>query len=125
MACLELLPAELQLQIFTYLHGPDVKAARAVSRTLRDNATPALFRSIVACARYQAMGAYQKISLHSIYSNYVKEIIFDGSVYEEMLAENYENAYYEAQDKIEELRFASHWETRSRCDEPRSHEQRQ
>ncbi|KAJ4367489.1 hypothetical protein N0V83_007072 [Neocucurbitaria cava] len=114
MACLELLPAELQIQIFSYLHGPDVKAARGVSRTLRDNATPAIFRSIVACARYQAMGAYQKISLHSIYPKYVKEIIFDGSIYESILAKNYENAYYEEQDKIEELRFASHWEKRSR-----------
>lgn len=56
------LPAELQIEIFDYLPATDVKAARAVSRTFRDNATPALFRSIVACARYQALGAFQNVS---------------------------------------------------------------
>lgn len=56
------LPAELQIQIFDYLHAADVKSARAVSRTFRNNATPALFRSIVACARYQALGAFQNVS---------------------------------------------------------------
>ena len=57
-----LLPAELQIEIFDYLDATDVKSARAVSRKFRDNATPALFRSIVACARYQALGAFQNVS---------------------------------------------------------------
>ncbi|CAO2650556.1 Nn.00g018480.m01.CDS01 [Neocucurbitaria sp. VM-36] len=113
MARFDLLPAELQIQIFNYLQGPDIKAARAVSRKLHDNATPALFRSIVACGRYQAMGAFQKISLHSVYSSYVKEIIFDGSVYEARLA-RYETTYFRAQDQVEDLRFGSHWGKRSR-----------
>lgn len=82
------LPAELQIQIFDYLGTIDVKAARAVSRGFRDNATPALFRSVVACARYQALGACQNVSLHSIYSGYVREIIFDGTLYESDLASN-------------------------------------
>ncbi|KAF1840990.1 uncharacterized protein K460DRAFT_410383 [Cucurbitaria berberidis CBS 394.84] len=110
MARFELLPAELQLQIFSYLYSSDVKAARAVSRKLRDNATPALFRTVVACARYQAMGAFQKVALHPVYPTYVKEIIFDGSVYEARLA-LYEHAY---NHEVEELRGGSHWGKRSR-----------
>ena len=71
------LPAELQIEIFDHLETVDAKAARAVTRTFRDNATPALFQSIVACARHHALGAYQKVSQHPTYSGYVKEIIFD------------------------------------------------
>lgn len=113
MARFELLPAELQIEIFTYLRGPDIKAARAVSRKLRDNATPALFQSIVACARYPAMGAFQKISLHSTYPTYIKEIVFDASVYEASLAQH-ERSYEYVQDSIEELRFGSYWAKRNR-----------
>ncbi|RAR04586.1 mating-type switching protein swi10 [Stemphylium lycopersici] len=73
----------------SFYHFPRSRsAARAVSRGFRDNATPALFRSVVACARYQALGACQNVSLHSIYSGYVREIIFDGTLYESDLASN-------------------------------------
>ncbi|KAH7388735.1 hypothetical protein BKA66DRAFT_440408 [Pyrenochaeta sp. MPI-SDFR-AT-0127] len=113
MSRFELLPAELQIEIFTYLQSSDIKAARAVSRKLRDNATPGLFRSIIACARYPAMGAFQKISLHSVYTNYIKEIIFDASIYEASLAQQ-ERTYEHIQDKFEELRFGSYWAKRSR-----------
>jgi len=91
------LPAELQIQIFDYLGTVDVKAARAVSTRFRDNATPALFRGVVACARYQALGACQNVSLHSIYSGYVREIIFDGTVYESNLA--YHQCTYQRHEK--------------------------
>jgi hypothetical protein len=64
MACFYDLPAELQIQISDYLHSADVKSARAVSRKFRDNAAPALYRSIVACERYQALSAFQNVSLH-------------------------------------------------------------
>jgi hypothetical protein len=114
MACFFDLPAELQIQIFDYLHAADVKSARAVSRKFRDNATPALLRSIVACARYQALGAFQNVSLHSIYAGYVKEVIFDGTIYDAQLA-CIDRAHYAAEDKFESLEFYRHWARRTRC----------
>jgi hypothetical protein len=82
----ELLPAELHLEVFSHLQNSDLKAVRAVSRRLRDNASPALFHSIIACARYEALGAFQNISTHPVLQKYVKEIVFDGSVYHPDLA---------------------------------------
>ncbi|KAI4660624.1 uncharacterized protein J4E78_005328 [Alternaria triticimaculans] len=107
------LPAELQIQIFDYLHAPDVKSARAVSRTFRNNATPALFRSIVACARYQALGAFQNVSLHSIYSGYVREIIFDGTLYDGHLAKDHRN-YSRAEEASGKFQPGSFYAMRTR-----------
>ncbi|KAF2739969.1 hypothetical protein EJ04DRAFT_572692 [Polyplosphaeria fusca] len=76
-----LLPAELQLQIFSFLERHDLKAVRAVCRAFRDNASPHLFKSALVCARYRALSTLKLISLHESYRKYVKEIIFDGSVY--------------------------------------------
>jgi len=109
---LELLPAELQLDIFSYLDNVSLKAARGVSRKLRDNASPALFRSIVACARYDALGAFQKISLDSVLQKYVKEIVFDASVYDGRLA-NYQHLYEQQNDKYIDLRATSYWSKRT------------
>ena len=82
------LPAEIQLEIFAYLGPTDLKAVRAVCLKFRDNASPALFKRTVACARYKALGCLRDISRHPIYAGYVKEIVFDGSVYEPTLAAN-------------------------------------
>ncbi|KAH7095363.1 hypothetical protein FB567DRAFT_430549 [Paraphoma chrysanthemicola] len=90
------------------LDNSDLKAARAVSRKLRDNATPALFRSVVACARYEALGAFQKISLHPVLQTCVKEIVFDGSLYSQDLAQSRES-YEQDNDNFEDLRAASFW----------------
>ncbi|KAH7085712.1 hypothetical protein BKA63DRAFT_529304 [Paraphoma chrysanthemicola] len=103
-----LLPSELQIEILELLDNSDLKAARAVSRRLRDNATPALFRSVVACARYEALGAFQKISLDPVLQTCVKEIVFDGSLYRQDLARNREN-YEQENDNFEDLRAASFW----------------
>jgi hypothetical protein len=84
------LPAELQIHIFSYLDCPGLKEARAVCRKFRDNASPALFRKALACQRYLALSTLQKISLHPVYASYVKEIIFDGSVYDPWVARNEE-----------------------------------
>jgi hypothetical protein len=113
MACFYDLPAELHFQIFDYLHPSDVKSARAVSKKFRDNATPSLFCSIVACPRYQALGAYQNVSLHSIYSGYVKELVFDGTMYDAQLACN-ERAYYEAEGRLENPELYRNWSSRTR-----------
>jgi hypothetical protein len=111
---LELLPAELQIEILDSLDNSDLKAARAVSRKLCDNASPALFRSIVACARYEALGAFQKISLHPVLQKYVKEIVFDGSLYKQDLAHSHEG-YEQENDRHEHLRLTSFWDKRTRC----------
>lgn len=110
---LQQLPAEIQLQTFSYLDNLSLKAARAVSRKLRDNASPALFRSVVACARYEALGAFQNISLNSILQSYVKEIVFDGSIYREQPALHLQVYEREAQ-KFEDLRQTSFWGSRTR-----------
>jgi hypothetical protein len=107
------LPAELQIQVFDYLHAADIKRARAVSRKFRDNTTPALFRRVVACARYQALGALQNVSLHSVYSRYVREIMFDGSMYDEQLAYS-DRAYYAAEEKLENPDFCRGFWRRTR-----------
>jgi hypothetical protein len=71
------LPAELQIQIFDYLDAADIKRVRAVSKKFRDNATPPLFCSIVVCPRYQALGAFQNVSLHPIYAGYVRTPMYE------------------------------------------------
>jgi hypothetical protein len=112
---LELLPAELHLEVFSHLQNGDLKAVRAVSRRLRDNASPALFHSIVACARYEALGAFQNISVHSVLQNYVKEIVFDGSVYHADLANSSER-YIKQNNELGSLSASSSfWSVRTRC----------
>ncbi|KAH8731160.1 hypothetical protein GQ44DRAFT_736259 [Phaeosphaeriaceae sp. PMI808] len=96
-----------------YLDNTNLKAARASSRKLHDNATPALFRSVVACARYDALGAFQKISLHPVLQNYIKQIVFDGSLYNQDLA-NSERTYQAQSDRYEALRSSSFWTSRTR-----------
>jgi hypothetical protein len=86
------LPAELQIDIFSYLENKDLKAVRGVNSSCRDNASPHLFRSIIACARYQAMGAFQNVALHPVYQKYVKEIVFDVTSYSAVIAKH-ERAY--------------------------------
>lgn len=102
------LPAELQIQVFSYLSNRDLKSVRAVNIRCRDNASVWLFRSIIACARYQAMGVFQKISLHPVYQNYVKEIVFDATEYDRVLAEN-EKAYHRLADRHKELKNVVSW----------------
>lgn len=96
------LPSELQIHIFSYLDRLSLKAIRGVSTKFRDNASPELFRQALACARYQALSTLQKLSLHPIYHTYVKEILFDGSVYDPNIAKN-EGRYHQLADERPEL----------------------
>src|SRR5690242_11041066 len=80
------LPSELQIEIFSFIPNSDLKAVRKVWRAFRDNAEPTLFRYVIATARYQSLGAFQKIALFPVFQKHVKEIVFDGSVYDQMLA---------------------------------------
>jgi hypothetical protein len=105
------LPAELQIEVFTYLKASDLKAARAVSRQFRDNASPALFRSVVACARYMALGAFQNIANHPVLQKYVKEIVFDGSLYDEEIAAH-QATYERMNDEYNDLRVGAFWSKR-------------
>ena len=112
MAFLDL-PAELQMEIFSYLeHRPDLKNARCVNRKFWENTSPALFRSVLACSRYKALSVVQKVSLHPIYKAYVKELIFDGSVYNSALAGKYER--YQAQADISGMNEGFRWDKMTR-----------
>lgn len=107
------LPAELQIEVFNYLEASDLKVARAVSRKFRDNASPALFRTVVACARYTAMGAFQNVATHSVLQKYVKEIVFDGSLYDAELA-IHEGTYERMTDEYDDVPTGSFWSKRTR-----------
>lgn len=107
------LPTELQIEIFGYLERLDLKAARGVSRKFRDHTSPSLFQNVVACARYKALSAMQKVSLHPVYQTYVKELIFDGSVYDSALASRFER--YQAQaDQCDAISTGFRWENMAR-----------
>jgi hypothetical protein len=89
---LERLPAELRLEIIRYLSTPNLKALRHVNTELKDNTTPALFGRAVVAPRYQALATFQNISLAPSLSAHVKEVVFDGSVYDGFIAER--EAFY-------------------------------
>ena len=109
----DLLPAEIQIEIFTYLEGSSLKAVRGVCRAFRDNAEPTLFRYVIASARYQSLGAFQKISLFPIFQKHVREIVFDGSLYDQFLAKN-EQAYHTQAAKCPNLESGFRWEKHTR-----------
>jgi len=105
------LPTELQLQVFSYLRGHDLKAARAVSRKLRDSASPALFYSIVTGARCRLLQSLQFIAARPILQKYVNEIVFDGSSYDGTLAK-FQSPY--ERKHIELYGQSTFWGTRTR-----------
>ncbi|KAF2018992.1 hypothetical protein BU24DRAFT_340560 [Aaosphaeria arxii CBS 175.79] len=80
MAALTRLP-ELHIEIFNYLIPIDLKQVRLLDRKSSGNAAPLLFRSMIACTRYQALGAFQAVSTNATLHKYVKELVFDASVY--------------------------------------------
>jgi hypothetical protein len=107
----DLLPAELQIATFSYLKARDLKSARATCRKFRDNASPALFRSVVTGARYRALQAFQNIAARSVLQPYIKEIIFDGSSYDGTLAKN-QSAYEYSNNEIYQVN--TFWGTRTK-----------
>ncbi|OCL01519.1 hypothetical protein AOQ84DRAFT_350568 [Glonium stellatum] len=83
-----LLPAELLIEIFTYLDCVGLKSIRLVCRLFAETSSPTLFERVLVAPRYKALGAFQTISQHPTYQRYVKELIYDGSVYDKGLATN-------------------------------------
>ncbi|KAH9870329.1 hypothetical protein IAQ61_005803 [Plenodomus lingam] len=106
MASFDCLPAELHLDIFSYLDLSDLKAVRQATRALGHNSSLALFRSIVACARYQGLSAYENVANHPSYSKCVQEIVFDGSSFVENFAKC-ADLYFRAQMNFPELDASS------------------
>lgn len=109
----ESLSSEIQIEIFSYLKGSHLKAVRAVCRAFRDNAEPTLFQCVIAAARYQALGAFQKISLFPVFQKHVREIVFDGSLYDKFLARD-ERSYHSLATKIPRLEQGFQWQKRTR-----------
>lgn len=110
----ESLPAELQIEIFSHLEGSHLKAVRGVCHAFRDNAEPALFRYVIAASRYQSLGAFQKISLFSVFQKHVREIVFDGSLYDKQLAQH-EKIYHTQAARFPNLEQGFHWHNHGRC----------
>ncbi|KAJ4985704.1 DNA excision repair protein ercc-1, partial [Stagonosporopsis vannaccii] len=86
-------------------HAPQPAAPRPVKRkqadedvccAFRDNAEPTLFRYVIATARYQSLGVLQKVALFPVFRKHVREIVFDGSVYDQILATREVDYYREA-----------------------------
>ncbi|KAJ4380759.1 hypothetical protein N0V86_004121 [Didymella sp. IMI 355093] len=109
----ESLPSEIQIAIFSYLKGSHLKAVRGVCRAFRDNAEPTLFKRVIAAARYQALGALQKISLFPVFQKHVHEIVFDGSLYDKLLAKN-ERSYHSLAVRIPKLEQGFQWQKHTR-----------
>lgn len=109
----ESLPSEIQIEIFSYLRGKHLKSVRGVCRAFRDNAEPTLFQRVIAAARYQALGALQKISLFPVFQKHVREIVFDGSQYDKSLAKN-ERAYHSLAARIPKLEQGFQWQKHTR-----------
>jgi hypothetical protein len=84
------LPAELQIHIFSFLERYDVKNVRRVCRKFRDNASPHVFNTALVCTRYRALSVLKLMSLHESYRTYIKELVFDGSVYSRVLASSWD-----------------------------------
>ena len=82
------LPSELLIEIFAYLDRVGLKTIRLVCRLFEETSSPNLFEHVLVAPRYKALGAFQLISQHPIYQRYVKELIYDGSVYDKGLATN-------------------------------------
>ncbi|KAF9695977.1 hypothetical protein EKO04_005822 [Ascochyta lentis] len=109
----ESLPAEIQIEIFSYLQGSSLKAVRGVCRAFRDHAEPTLFRYVIATTRYQSLGAFQKISLFPVFQKHVREIVFDGSLYDGLFAEE-EKAYHRQAAKFPNLEQGFQWHKHGR-----------
>ncbi|KAF2496324.1 hypothetical protein BU16DRAFT_526822 [Lophium mytilinum] len=88
MATITDLPSELLIDTFAYLDRLDLKAVRGVCRRFAEISTPSIFQRVLVAPRYQALGAFQTIFQHAVYHKYVKEIVYDGSVYDAGLATN-------------------------------------
>lgn len=109
----ESFPAEIQLDVFRHLDNTDLKAVRAASRKLRDNASPSLFRTAIVSARYQSLGVFQKLAAHPVLRKYVHEIVFDGSVFGLWLASS-SDEYKRKNNEYENLRTGSYYFIRER-----------
>ena len=59
------------------------------------------------------MGAFQRVSEHTVYAKYVKEIVFDGTTYDPELARS-EFLYQQSARQFEDLQGVVSWARRSR-----------
>ena len=54
-----------------------------------------------------------QVSLHSVYSGYVREVIFDGTLYDEVLAKDH-RCYQRSEQKTDEFNSSSFYAMRTR-----------
>ena len=87
------LPPELWKEIFSYLLScrKDIAACRSVSKEFREWSSEFLIRRVVFAKRLDAIEYLWKVLEHPEFREYVTELVYNASTYEESRATNFEN----------------------------------
>lgn len=107
---MERLPHEIVCRIFSYLQSPDLKHARLVSSDLKTAASRHLFSRILIAPRRDVLSVFRRVYEHDTYRLYVKQIVYDGSIYDVSLArsaETYISSLIYAEDGDRLLRLVT------------------
>ncbi|MCJ1230131.1 hypothetical protein MMC12_006802 [Toensbergia leucococca] len=115
---LERLPTELLSAIFRMLTKSPIKSVRLVSRRCNAIASEYLMQSITFAFRHDTLKGLEAISQHPIFSRTVRNLVYDVSIYDEMIAESRE-AYRQwlvtlLESKRPWSRTAGSWRTEDR-----------
>ena len=84
------LPPELKVSIFSHLVKRDLKSLRLVCKEYETVASPFLFDKAYLAARQGVLDTFTKLTNHSIFSKYVKEIVYDSSWLESDIAKSFD-----------------------------------
>ena len=84
------LPPELKVSIASYLGKKQLKTLRLVCREYEIAASPHLFDKAYLAAREGVLDTFTELTDHPIFSKYVKEIVYDGSVVESDCARSFD-----------------------------------
>ncbi|KAI4093791.1 MAG: hypothetical protein LQ344_002694 [Seirophora lacunosa] len=83
------LPNELLLEILSHLSGIEHKRLRLVVRRLKELVTPFVFTTAHIAARRQVFETFRALSNHLELAQHVVEIIYDGSWFDDTIAEHH------------------------------------
>ena len=86
-----LLATEMIIEIFRGLERRDLKATRLVCRRFEAAASPLLFTKAYIAARRGVIDVFKQITSHHIFSNYIREVIYDASCFEPSIAASIDN----------------------------------
>ncbi|KAL9007909.1 MAG: hypothetical protein Q9173_006911 [Seirophora scorigena] len=83
------LPNEIRLEILSHLSRIEHKRLRLVGRRLKELVTPFIFTTAHIAARRQVFETFGALSNHLELAQHVVEIIYDGSWFDETIAEHH------------------------------------